>query len=861
MKKKIATLLVDFIDNHKILVSCLVILLTVFSVRNFLALSYSTSISDLLPSHNQIVKNFLTVSSEFGISEDIIVNIHDPLANTEDMELYLDIFIEKLQENKDYSTYFKGIDYSITQKLDLVFSPFFLEHAALFLPENKLPTFIDKLTKDEMEKIIQKNRMALETGITPSFIIEKDPLNLLSVFAELSGEVKGRFKLDFVDGYYFSKDHRDLILFLKTKNNAQNVKFVNGAMELLTSIKTNSYKDFLDETDDEGHVKVGFTGAHAIAWYDRDVMKNDMSSTFFLSFLAVIFLFVIAYKNPFSFIYAAIPLILGEIWTFGAAYLIVDSINILTGVTSAIIVGLGIDFSIHIYSRFLDEYYYLSDTREALIKTLAETGSSTLAGGLTTAAAFSAMIFSSFKGLQEFGVVASLGILAILFSVFVVLPLLFLIKKKMRKPKKLTRFGLHFFHPIIDRYYKEIFVVYSVVILIFLGLALNLKFNTNMRQLRSMSNPAIQLQTTLTATFGASFRPFTVVLTGQSEEELEKLYGKFTNTLSEMNVARVESIYSIVPSTAKQMGNINYLKARVLPKNIEENFYESFNSQGLTCPIECKKYIESLAKSLQTQKPLLLKSIIKSKMYPLFANMLKSDKGKVKIALNIFPKNAMWNKVETSKLIAGIQTFLQANTNTDENFISGITILVNEIKRLIKDNYYTSSFLALFLVFLIVFFHYNSLKLTLISFFPLATGLIAMLGMLKLTNQDITLFNFIATPMLIGIGIDDGIHIFDRFLASGKEDITEVVVHTGKAITFTSLTTIIGFGSLFASHFEGFASLGLTTIYGVFFCWFSSLFYFPAFLKLTYSNTGKHIFIGRKKKQKRLHHLKEIDED
>jgi predicted RND superfamily exporter protein len=590
-------------------------------------------------------------------------------------------------------------------------------------------------------------------------------------------------------------------------------------------------------------------------------MKNDMSSTFFLSFLAVIILFVIAYKNPFSFIYAAVPLILGELWTFGAAYLFVDSINVLTGVTAAIIVGLGIDFSIHIYSRFLDEYYLLEDTKKALVNTLAETGSSTLAGGLTTAAAFSAMTFSSFKGLQEFGIVASLGILSILLSVFIVLPLLFLMKKKIKKPKKLTRFGLHFFHPLIDRYYREIFIGYSIVICIFFILAVNLKFNTNMRQLRSMSNPAIQLQTTLTEKFGASFRPFTVVLSAKNENQLSKLYLEFEQNLKNMNVAKVQSIFSIVPTIKKQEQNIAFMKTQKLPENIVNNFLNAFDKANLTCTSECKTYISSLAESLTADKPLTLKDIAKSKMYPLFANMLKTDNSQIRIALNIFPKNAMWNKQETAKLIAEIQSFLNQSTDTKTNFITGITILVNEIKRLIKDNYYTSSALALFLVFSIVFFHYKSLKLTLIAFFPLVTGLIAMLGMLKLTKQDITLFNFIATPMLIGIGIDDGIHIFDRFLASGKKDITDTVIHTGKAITFTSLTTIIGFGSLFVSHFEGFVSLGLTTIYGVFFCWLSSLFYFPAFLKLTYCSDKKHLQIADKKKKKRKKHIHTADKE
>ena len=107
-----------------------------------------------------------------------------------------------------------------------------------------------------------------------------------------------------------------------------------------------------------------------------------------------------------------------------------------------------------------------------------------------------------------------------------------------------------------------------------------------------------------------------------------------------------------------------------------------------------------------------------------------------------------------------------------------------------------------------------------------------MLGMLKVRGDNITLYNFMATPMIIGIGIDQGIHLLDRYRCNDQGDIAEAVIHTGKAITFTAVTTIVGFGSLFISHFAGFTSLGRTTILGVLFCWVCSLFYFPSFLKL-----------------------------
>ena len=153
---------------------------------------------------------------------------------------------------------------------------------------------------------------------------------------------------------------------------------------------------------------------------------------------------------------------------------------------------------------------------------------------------------------------------------------------------------------------------------------------------------------------------------------------------------------------------------------------------------------------------------------------------------------------------------------------------------MVKENFVLSSIISILLVFFIVYLHFKNLYHTLLSFIPLASGVIIMLGSLKISGDNISMYNFIATPMIIGIGIDSGIHILTRVLNSENYDIAEAIIHTGKAITFTSLTTVIGFGSLFISHFEGFKSLGLSTIFGVTACWLASLIFFPALLKLIF---------------------------
>jgi predicted RND superfamily exporter protein len=88
----------------------------------------------------------------------------------------------------------------------------------------------------------------------------------------------------------------------------------------------------------------------------------------------------------------------------------------------------------------------------------------------------------------------------------------------------------------------------------------------------------------------------------------------------------------------------------------------------------------------------------------------------------------------------------------------------------------------------------------------------------------------IAIPLIIGIGIDNGIHIARRYLESGEGDIVEILRRSGAALLQSNLTTVIGFGALVVSSFEPLAELGLVTALGVGLALIGALFLFPTLI-------------------------------
>ncbi len=84
--------------------------------------------------------------------------------------------------------------------------------------------------------------------------------------------------------------------------------------------------------------------------------------------------------------------------------------------------------------------------------------------------------------------------------------------------------------------------------------------------------------------------------------------------------------------------------------------------------------------------------------------------------------------------------------------------------------------------------------------------------------------------MIVGIGIDDGVHLLHRYRVEGKGKIYEIVASTGKAILLTSLTTMVGFGALLLAKYRGFGSMGSLLVLGVGACFVTTILFLPSIL-------------------------------
>jgi len=113
--------------------------------------------------------------------------------------------------------------------------------------------------------------------------------------------------------------------------------------------------------------------------------------------------------------------------------------------------------------------------------------------------------------------------------------------------------------------------------------------------------------------------------------------------------------------------------------------------------------------------------------------------------------------------------------------------------------------------------------MALMAMIPLAFGIFWMVGLMHLVGMQLTVMNVMGLPLIVGIGIDDGVHIVHRWKHEGKGKIGVVFSSTGKAILLTSLTTMLAFGSLVFSIWRGFGHLGAALFLGVGACFLATV--------------------------------------
>ena len=145
----------------------------------------------------------------------------------------------------------------------------------------------------------------------------------------------------------------------------------------------------------------------------------------------------------------------------------------------------------------------------------------------------------------------------------------------------------------------------------------------------------------------------------------------------------------------------------------------------------------------------------------------------------------------------------------------------------------TASLLAAFLVVLFLALDFRRVGDVLLAIVPVAVGATWLFGLMGWLGIDANLANVAAVPLILGIGVDDGVHLLHARRRDGRT--TVALGRILRALVLTTATTIAGFGTIGLAPHLGMKSFALVMVIGSLCCLIATLFVLPALMRLVYS--------------------------
>ena len=770
-----------------------------------------TDILSLVPRNNPVVEEFKKTVAKFGSVDTLLVVVHlDP---ERPLEASLD-FADRLASSLRDWDLIDWIEYRVDSTAEAAVP--LLDRATLFLDPEELEEVLAELDDEGLEETAIRLRAQL---MAPQSVVTKDLLRLdpAGLLPKILSKV--RFggvgvQVDPDTGCLIDGEHRFLLMMAKPAGPAQDLKFDRKLLSGLAERVAAVGEAWCEEGDGDDPPLVEFTGGYVVALDDARLITSDVVVGLVSSLAGVMFLFLLAFRRRAALVFAFFPLVTGIALTFAFGAIALGRINSLTSAFGGLVIGLGIDFIIVLYARYVEERRSGASNEEAVDAMGRYTGVGVLLGAVTTAATFYAFLVTDFAGLWELGLLTGTGILLLVVTVFLLLPaLLTLIQPRGRgeRPLYLHSFG----SDLLCRWSlrrPKLTIVIAALITLTLGFGIGrLKWDDDFRNMRSGDNRAIQLRQEVMDAFDLRFSPMVLRFDGADETEALAGCRAILPELEELvdgeNLVGVDTIAGIIPPRAVQEELIARLgEAEPALNGVRGRFDTALRSNGLN-PTAFSEGIDHLVTALDRREPLSLADLEGTPLARVVDRYVAVGEGEVSAAIYLYPPVGEWRRGASPALQALI-------TRHPGAVLAGPNIISAELRTIVWDDALRAAILGMIVVFILMWLDLGGPLRALLALLPLAVGMVWMLGAMGFLGLRLNFFNIFVLTMIIGIGVDYGIHLLHRWYESGGD--REALAETAKAIAVAALTTMVGFGSLVLSHYPGLRSVGAAAILGAF---------------------------------------------
>ena len=845
-------------------------------------LQFNTNRDNLVGSNKKYHQNYLALKTEFPQQSDLVVVIESE--NVEKNRQFAERIGAKLEAETNLFTdvFYKG---------DL---PMMGAKALLFVPDtdlgnlkqtlhNDLP-FIQKFTQttnlisffDQINTAIRTASRATNAQ-TDSLIQSLPALTRIVTQADDTLSRLGSPPSPGITALFDAGDEAVRKTYITFANGKIFLVTAHAPVHELNGQAVDRIRQLVKETQNEvPGLNVGLTGEPVL---EQDEMAQSQKDTTLASIVALVLcalIFIYGYSETGRPVKATICLVIGLGYTLAFATATIGHLNVLTITFVPILIGLAIDFGVHLVTRYEEELRHGKTEEEALTKAMVFTGQGIFIGALTTAGAFLVMGLTHFKGIQEMGIICGGGLLVCLIPMMTLLPVLLLRGRQNVLDHKIGDIERR---ERIENLWLQRPVQVTVIVTALCALALTqvhkVYFDYNLLNMQSAGLPAVVFEQKLIDSADKSVIYGAVVADSLAdavvlEDKIKKLPTVASNGVQSiaffLNQDQTGKL-KLIGQIKQDVAPLRFGASDLRPVNVPDFSRTLYSLHGylgaaldevkdsdtnLTAQlIALRNAISNLRKAMlsgdatqianHADKLAEFQRALFADVRQTFQTLQKQDDSAPlrvedlppalrhrfvgvsgKFLLQVYPKYDVWQRDQQEKFIMDLRT-IDAN-------VTGTPVQLYEYTTLLKDSYITAAWYSLAAITVLVFIHFRSLGAVLLSLLPVGIGTLWLVGLMGWLKIPFNPANIMTLPLVIGIGVTNGIHILNRF----AEERTPGILSrsTGKAVLVSGLTAIAGFGSLMLAKHRGIHSLGSVMAAGIATCMIAGLAFLPALLNL-----------------------------
>ena len=598
--------------------------------------------------------------------------------------------------------------------------------------------------------------------------------------------------------------------------------------------------------------RVRLTGNVVLEQEELLSVQRGTQLVFLLSLVSVTVLLQLGLGSLRMVVATQLTLLIGLVFTAAIATLTLGELNLISVAFAVLYVGLGADFAIHYCLRYRELLFSGIENAEAVEQSALHIASSLFLCAVSNAVGFFAFIPTDFDGVAELGLISGIGMfISLLVTVMLLPPLLMLLP--LRRPGDMTaaaRWDNTLSRMLVTpfNHARAVRAIALVAIIVMLGVILNLRFDYNILNLKDPSSESVQTYQDLLKDSGTS--PWTGVMLAKDRDEAQRLIheyeqldvvdktiwiGDFIPEDQDQKLAIIEEmnlLLGVLPQTgeaAPASGADEEAALRSFLARLEQAPTVGSQPEFLKLQHNLRAFLDRTAQMGEGARNAALARLSHSLLASLPGRLetLRASLNADHITHESLPEALVgrWQSADGHYLIeimprrninenGAMRDFVETLQKVDARVIGAPVINLEAGDAVIKA--FSQAFrYALVAIVVMLFFMLHRGQDVLYVLVPLLVATLMTGAASVVLDIPINFANIIALPLLLGIGVDNGIHIVHRFRTAPPDDTHLMRTSSARAVVISTLTNIAGLGNLAFSPHLGTASLGEILAIGI----------------------------------------------